>query len=215
VKVSVHVRASTVRDGDFHIDGDPVALHHRRQAFVPGPWTQLDEVHGATVRVVEQPGQFDGEIGDAAVARCPGAVLSVWVGDCAPVVLIGSDGAVGVAHAGWRGALDGVVQAAVRSMASPSVEAILGACIGPCCYEFGAADLARMVERYGSEVSATTDWGTPSLSMPAVVRAALAEVGATLRDESECTMCHPERWFSHRRGQHGRQVMTVRAMVAA
>jgi hypothetical protein len=211
----VHVRCSTRLDGDFHLDIDRSTLEHRRQAFEPGPWTQLDEVHGARVLQVHRPGEFDMAEGDAAVTACEGAVLAVWVGDCAPVVLLGDNGAVGVAHAGWRGALDGVLQAAVgamRDIGSAGVDAVLGPCIHPCCYEFGQTDLQTVVDRHGLSVAAFTTWGTPSLSMPAVVESALAEVGVGVSLMSSCTRCSPDTYFSHRRGDKGRQVMTVTAM---
>lgn len=208
----VHVRCSTVVDGDFHLDGPPVALAHRRQAFERGPWTQLDEVHGTRVVEVRTPGEHDGAEADAAVTRCTDAVLSVWVGDCAPVALVG-DGVTAVAHAGWRGALDGILPATVAAMGD-APQAVLGPCAHACCYEFGADLLHRFVGRFGAAVAGTTTWGTPSLSMPHVVRASLAEVGVSVTDLSECTVCHPDRWFSHRRGQAQRQVMTVRMMEA-
>ncbi len=209
----VHVQCSSRSDGDFHLDIDPRVLEHRRQSFAPGAWTQLDEVHGVGVVVVDRPGACDRAEGDAAVTSSLGAVLSVWVGDCAPVVLVGDDGAVGVAHAGWRGALDGVLQAAVEAMPSTTVEAVLGPCIHSCCYEFGADDLHRVVARYGEQVRSTTREGAPALSMPAVVKAALAEVGVSLDVLSECTRCSPTEFYSHRRGDRGRQVMTVSAMM--
>lgn len=108
-----------------------------------GVWTQLDEVHGVDVRHVHQPGEHDFAIGDAAVTSCRNAVLSVWVGDCAPVVFYSADGALAAAHAGWRGALDGVLQSTVAAMPSAPLAAVLGPCIHPCCYEFGADDLGR------------------------------------------------------------------------
>lgn len=211
------MRTSTVADGDFHLDTvPPVVLAHRRQAFVPGPWTQLDEVHGNDVLVVTVPGEHDGAVGDAAVTRIPGAVLSVWVGDCAPVVLVGDDvhghGVVAAAHAGWKGALEGVLQRTVEAMQAARVEAVLGPCIHGCCNEFGPDLLEQFVDRFGPQVAATTTWGTPSLHLPAVVQAALAEVGVAMRDESSCTRCTTS-WFSHRRGDAGRHVMCVRMMV--
>ena len=211
----VHVRCSTRADGDFHLEMDPVVLDHRRQSFMPGSWTQLDEVHGTNVVAVQRPGEFDRVEGDAAITACVGAVLAVWVGDCAPVVLLGDDGAVGVVHAGWRGALAGVLQAAVAAMPSQRVDAVLGPCIHPCCYEFGADDLERVTDRYGSSVVASTRWGSSALSMPAVVSAALDEVGVGLESLSRCTCCSPDTFFSHRRGERGRQVMTVTSMRAA
>lgn len=208
-----HLRCSTIADGDFHLEHHPVALAHRRQAFAPGRWTQLDEVHGVEVRVVTVPGEFDGAIGDAAVTRVRGAVLSVWVGDCAPVLMAGAgasgEGVIAVAHAGWRGALDGVLQATVHAAEATDLAAVLGPCIHGCCNEFGADLLAQFVDRFGPEVAARTSWGTPSLHLPAVVAAALAEVGVPVRDIGACTRCHPERWFSHRRGQSERHVCTL------
>lgn len=215
---TVHVRWSTVRDGDFHLESHPVALAHRRQAFTPGAWTQLDEVHGTTVVQVDAPGHHDGAVADAAVSDRSGCVLSVWVGDCAPLAMVGARGVIGVAHAGWRGAADGVVQAtvaAMRRLGSGAVTVLLGPCIHPCCYEFGAADLDPLRARFGDGVEAVTSWGTRALSLPALVRSAAFEAGATLVDRSECTRCRPDRWFSHRRGQRGRQVVTVTKMATA
>jgi polyphenol oxidase len=206
-----HIRCSTVLDGDFHLDGDAVALAHRQQSFAPGPWTHLDEVHGTAVRIVTRPGEWDRCEGDASVTRVPGAVLSVWVGDCAPVVLVGEDddgGVIAAAHAGWRGALDGVLSATVTAMGARDVHAVLGPCIGPCCYEFGDDLLERFVGRFGPSVRATTTWGTPSLSMPEVVRRALGEFDVPVERVGGCTRCD-SRWFSHRRGDSGRHVVTA------
>lgn len=216
----VRVRCSTVADGDFHIDGSRSALFHRRAAFEPGRWTQPDEVHGTVVRCVGHPGEHDLDIADAVVTRCRGAVLAAWVGDCAPVVFIGDDGTIAAAHAGWSGALDGVLQATVNAMRAAApvvpVRAVLGPCIHACCYEFGPELLAQFAARFGSQVTGTTAWGTPALHMPAVVAAACAEVGVPLLDRSSCTGCHPDLFFSHRvRGQRGRQVMTISKRAAA
>jgi len=210
--LTARVRCSTTADGDFHLESDPVALRHRRQAFMAGAWTQLDEVHGTVVRVVERPGDFDGAVGDGAVTRCPGAVLAVWVGDCAPVVLVGQSGAVGVVHAGWRGALAGVLEHALVSMGSigaGDVRAVLGPCVHACCYEFGSDDMQPFVERLGGAVVGRTTWGTPSLDMPAVVNGVLAERQVPVVRVGGCTACSGGRWFSHRRGDRGRHVMAV------
>jgi len=212
-----HIRCSTVLDGDFHLDADPVGLAQRQQAFTPGAWTHLDEVHGTRVRIVTRAGEWDRCEGDAAVTRVPGAVLSVWVGDCAPVVLVGEDhdgGVIATAHAGWRGALDGVLPATVAAMHARGVRAVLGPCIDACCYEFGPDLLATFVQRFGMHVASTTTWGTPSLSMPEVVRRSLAECEVPVQRVGGCTRCDP-RWFSHRRGDLGRHVMTATMVRAA
>lgn len=211
----VEVRCSTRADGDFHVESPRSELLACRERFSDGVWTQLDEVHGTEVRMVTTPGEHDFAVGDALVTDLPDVVLGVWVGDCAPVVLIADDGTIGAAHAGWKGALDGVLPATLTAMgANPAtVRGVLGPCIHPCCYEFGAEDLARFVARFGPSVAARTSWGTPALDLPRVVTASLAEVGITVTDIGGCTGCD-ERWFSHRRrSEAGRQVMTVRKQV--
>lgn len=212
----VHARCSTVADGDFHLDRAGSALAARRAAFAPGSWTQLDEVHGTRVVVVGAPGEHDGEIGDGAVTACRGAVLAVWVGDCVPLVLAHESGAVGVVHAGWRGLLAGVVGEGVaavrRGWGDGDIAAWIGPSIRACCYEFGPDDLDLVAARFGDTVRATTSGGSSALSMPVAVRAALAECGVALVDEAgPCTRCD-HRFFSHRRGDSGRHVVTARTM---
>ena len=153
---TVQIRCSTMADGDFHLDGHRAALLHRRAAFAPGVWTQLDEVHGTAVLRVTHPGEHDFATGDAAITDRRNAVLAAWVGDCAPVALVGDDGTIAVVHAGWRGALAGVLQATVSQMSSGTVVAVLGHCIHPCCYEFGEPDRAPFRARFGAHVEART-----------------------------------------------------------
>ncbi len=218
---TVEVRCSTVRDGDFHVEAPWPALAHRRSAFAPGGiWTQLDEVHGVQVRTVTTPGEHDLAAGDGLVTDVVGAVLAVWVGDCAPVVLVSDDGVLGAAHAGWRGALAGVLPATVAAMravpgprstgSQGAISAYLGPCIHPCCYEFGDTDLVRFEQRFGPTVVATTAWGTPALHLPEVIRRSLEECGVDVVDVGGCTGCRDDLWFSHRRrAQPQRQVMTI------
>jgi YfiH family protein len=210
---AVHIRCSERVDGDFHLEQPTDVLAARRRQFVDLPWTQLDEVHGATVLVVDRPGAFDGVIGDALVTDVDDTVLGIWVGDCAPVALVGDTGVLGAAHAGWKGIERGVLQATVatmRRLGCAEIDAVLGPCIHPCCYEFGAADLERLADRFGGSVVARTREDMPALDVVAAVRAALGEVGVRLDDRSVCTGCAADRFYSHRaRRDSGRQVMAV------
>jgi len=87
--------------------------------------------------------------GDAVVSKTPGVVCGALHADCAPVLIVDPEArVVAAAHAGWRGALDGVVQAAVDSMvelgAAPSrMVAAVGPCIGPDSYEVGLEFFAK------------------------------------------------------------------------
>ena len=179
----------------------------------PVPWVPMRQVHGAAVAV-------DGAHGpacdaDAVVVTRPGLAGAVLTADCAPVAIVGT-GAVAAVHAGWRGLVAGVIGAAVRTMRDlgvEPVEAIVGPCIHPCCYEFGPDDLAVVESALppsATGLRATTTSGAPALDVPAAVRVALAEVGVPRVTEiGVCTSCSPD-YFSHRRdGTTGRQGLLV------
>ena len=177
-----------------------MALAERRKHLSAHPWTWLRQVHGRVVVTVDEPGQHAGVEGDALVTAVPGAVLAIQTADCAPVVLLGS-ASVGAVHAGWAGARDGVLQAAVaalRDLDDGPVAAVLGPCIHAGGYAFGEEDLRVMVDRYGDGVRGVDRFGSPALSMPAVVRAALAEVGVVDIVQLDGDTSADERWFSHR-----------------
>ncbi|HEX9992736.1 MAG TPA: laccase domain-containing protein, partial [Acidimicrobiales bacterium] len=189
-------------------------LGERRRAVAPGAWTWLRQVHGDGVVTVTAPGEGAGRDADAAVTAVPGAVLAVGVADCAPVLLTSPDGVVGAVHAGWRGVAAGVVERAVAAMAALGagrVDAVVGPCIGPECYEFGADDLAQVVAALGPSVAAATAAGRPALDLVAAVRVAAARAGvATVDAVGRCTACEPGAFFSHRaRRDAGRQVGVV------
>ena len=207
------LRCSTRTEGDFHRERVPMAeLDARRRRFVDLPWTQLDEHHGVDVVVVDTPGAADGERGDVAITSAVGAVLGCWVGDCAPVVLIGGQRQFAVVHAGWRGLAAGIVDVAIDAFDEPVERAILGPAIGACCYEFHAADAALVaagVHASVDDVMASTTWGTPSLDVAAAVAAACAGWGLAVDVIGGCTGC-AYHGFSHRmRGDAQRHVVAV------
>ena len=169
-------------------------------------------MHGSRVVTVAAPGQHDGATADASVTAVPGAALGIWVGDCAPVALVSTEGVVGAAHAGWRGLLAGVLPATVAAMRTLGAERIgahVGPFVHPGCYEFGADDLALVEARFGPAVRARTTWGTPALDVGAVIEASLAEVGVGIATTGPCTACSPELWSHRARGERERQGMVV------
>jgi YfiH family protein len=107
---------------------------------------RMHQVHGNGVLAVRQGDslpEFWGT-GDVAVADHPGVALAVKVADCVPILLADTrTGAVGAAHAGWRGAAAGIAMTAVQAMIStfgtrPSdLVAAIGPSIGPCCCRVG------------------------------------------------------------------------------
>lgn len=192
----IRVRSTGCAQGDLIGDGAQVA--GRRRAVVDLPWTVLDQVHGARVVVVERPGGATGTAADAAVATSSGAALAVLTADCAPVAFASPEGILGIAHAGWRGLRAGVLETTVttmRRLGATRVEAVLGPCIGPCCYPFGAMELESLVARVGEPVRAVDRTGAPALDLPAGVRAILHSSGAVLvGDAATCTSCSDDHW---------------------
>jgi YfiH family protein len=189
-----------------------VGVDDRRRALAPRAWSWLRQVHGAQVLLVDSPGAHAGDEADALVTATPGCVLSVQVADCAPVALV-ADGVVGVAHAGWRGLAEGVLPAtadAMRGLGAERIEARLGPCIHPGCYEFGADDLEAVVARLGPEVRATTHAGAPALDLPAAVRASLAGAGVeVVADAGTCTACSAALWSHRASGDRERQAVVA------
>jgi YfiH family protein len=102
----------------------------------------LKQVHGTDVITVDTPwptGQ--GPAADALVTRRPGIALGVITADCAPVLFHdAAAGVIGAAHAGWRGAAAGILEATVAAMhdlGATHITAVVGPCIGPRSYEVG------------------------------------------------------------------------------
>lgn len=190
-------------------DGPPEDL----LAGAPRPWTALDQVHGATVAVVERPGAASGTPADAAVTDLPGTALSIRVADCVPVALLG-DSAIAVAHAGWRGLAAGVLEASLDALAeldgegsAEEVIAVVGPHIGPCCYEFGEDDLAHLVATFGSGVAAETRDGRPALDLAAAVGVSLGRRGVSATFDGACTSCDDRHWSFRATGTACRQAM--------
>jgi hypothetical protein len=154
-------------------------------------WATVRQVHGSVVVRAETSGELDEA--DAIWSDVPGLPIAVFTADCFGVVLI-SDSAVGVAHAGWRGVTSGVVPALrVEMMQSGHVPrvAAIGPGIGPCCFEVGS-DVA---DRFPEDVTETR-WGSTSVDLAKVLSRQLDGLDTWL--SGACTM-HETSLYSHRR----------------
>ncbi len=194
-------------DGDFRVDGPLDELEARRRGLVDHRWTWLRQVHGHRVVVVSQPGEGAGTEADGAVTNALNCPLAVTTADCAPVVLVAEEG-FAVVHAGWRGLMAGVIDNAAQALAAiggPAVATLIGPCINPAAYEFGADDLELAAAALGPAVRAATAWGTPALDVPVAVEVVCRRLGwPPPSARPPCTS--QGRYFSYRtRGDHGRQ----------
>ncbi len=176
-------------------------------------------IHSADVSTINQAnrqrvmGQADG-----LITATPDIYLSMRFGDCTPLIFYDPlRGAVGLAHAGWRGTMYNIAGATVRAMVEQfdcragDIMAVIGPAIGPCCYEVGPevidaaastlADSASLfVRRNGRADRAHFDLWEAN-------RRQLAAAGVKHIIQSElCTACRTDQFFSHRaeRGRTGR-----------
>ncbi|MDQ4070943.1 MAG: polyphenol oxidase family protein [Actinomycetota bacterium] len=207
-------------EGDMGHGGDRVVVVRtdvaaRRRAVVDLPWTWLRQVHGARVVRVDEPGGGAGTVADAAVTDRPGCALAVLTADCAPVAFASPEGVIGVAHAGWRGAVAGVLEATVaemRALGATTVTAVIGPCIRPGCYEFGPPELDDVASHLGDGMRASTTDGRPALDLPAAVRTGLARAGVAeedVRDIGLCTACGDGHFSWRARRERQRQAAVI------
>jgi polyphenol oxidase len=135
---------------------EAVAENRARMAFAigidPDRFLVPFQVHSRDAIIAEAPWAPDGRPrGDAIVTATPGLGLAVTGADCG--VILFADGAahvIGAAHAGWKGALNGIVEAALEAMEKlgavrSRIRAVLGPTIGPDSYEVGTDFIARFI----------------------------------------------------------------------
>ncbi|MGA7098221.1 MAG: polyphenol oxidase family protein [Acidimicrobiia bacterium] len=190
------VAFTDARDGDML--ADPVARAGvAARLHISTSWATVAQEHGDGVVQVDGPG--DHGPADAMWTTRSDLPVAVLTADCLGVVLK-SDTAVGVAHAGWRGAQSGIVgrlrEVMGRSSGAPR-RAWVGPGIGVCCFEVGEEVSSSFPTFLGE-----TTWGSVSVDLLAVIRTQLE--GLEIWTADQCTM-HQPGFLSHRRdGTPGR-----------
>jgi YfiH family protein len=200
-------------------DRDSVLENRRRAAEAVGApvLVGLMQVHGDAVAVVDEPWATGaGPRADAMVTRRPGIGLGIITADCAPVLFAGP-GVVGAAHAGWRGALGGILEATLAAMGPGPITAVIGPCIGPASYEVAADLRDAVLARNPADACFFAD-GRPGhwlFDLPGYCAARLTAAGADAHVLGVDTLPDDERFFSHRRrtlaggGPIGHQISIV------
>lgn len=179
-------------------DGDARKSEAARQRLsarigIAAEWAYPTQVHGACVLEAAVAGHL-GEA-DAVYTTHAGLPIAVATADCVPVILEGPD-VVAVVHAGWRGAVAGVIPAALGAIdrAGCAIEqAAIGPSIGPCCYEVGD-DVARLFPGYVGVTRA----GTTSIDIASYLEAQLDHL--QVWRSNVCT-CHSATHHSYRRSR--------------
>jgi YfiH family protein len=167
------------------------------------------QVHSAVVRVAEAGWEPARPEGDAVVSAVPGVMCGVLTADCAPVLLADVEaGVVGAAHAGWKGALGGVVGSTVHAMQALGARtdrmvAVVGPCIGPDSYEVGDDYAERFAhhdpgsERFfrAGDTAERRLFDLPGFVLWRLEQAGVGEAAWTGDD----TLADAERFYSNRR----------------
>ena len=190
---------------------DAVQENRRRAGSLFGgrPLLTAYQVHSAIAVVADGPWPDGAPEADAVVTATPGVICGALAADCAPVLLADAEARlVGAAHAGWKGALTGVVEAAIARMEGLGarrgrLSAVVGPCIGPRSYEVGLEFLDRfaavdpLYERFFSPAAAPEK---RMFDLPAFVLARLRAAGVeTCEWIGRDTCAEPELFFSNRR----------------
>jgi purine-nucleoside/S-methyl-5'-thioadenosine phosphorylase / adenosine deaminase len=210
---------------------DPVAVTENRvrvaRFLTAESLITAHQVHSATAVVVERGWSLEARPrADAIVTATRGLALGVLTADCAPVLFADAQaGVVGAAHAGWRGALSGVLEATLAAMETlgarrPRIEAAVGPCITRPAYEVGfefkQAFLAG--DAASAQFFARPDGdqrARPHFDLPGYVLYRLARAGLSPGAPPPCTYAGQEDFFSYRRSQarneadYGRQISAI------
>ena len=154
---------------------------------------------------------------DALVTNEPGTALVIYTADCTPILLWDPvTGAVGAAHAGWRGTAADIAGKTVQAMVNhygcdpKNIRAAIGPNIGPCCFETDADVPQAMVEALGEAAYSCIRETGPKyyVNLKEMNALFLRRAGVTqIEISSDCTACQPDRFWSHRRvgGNRGSQ----------
>lgn len=175
----------------------------------PKALVTIYQVHGTDVAEAKTPWPArEAPKADAVVSRVPGIALGIQTADCAPILLCdGTNRVIGAVHAGWRGALDGVIGAAVRAMAGlgavpAATHAAIGPCIGQASYQVGPEFPAPFLAQDGDNARFFVDDGDGRwrFDLAGYVAADLQAQGVGHVEHTGHDTCRDrEQFFSYRR----------------
>ncbi|HZC57193.1 MAG TPA: peptidoglycan editing factor PgeF [Xanthobacteraceae bacterium] len=179
----------------------------------PRRFLTLYQIHSPNVVVAEAPWTAEERPrADAIVTRMRALAIGVTTADCGPVLFADPQaGVIGAAHAGWRGALAGVIEATVEAMerlgaARGHIRAAIGPMIRQSNYEVGP----DLIARFAAEDGASSRFFAPAsrnghalFDLGGYVAARLVRTGVSeVEDLGLCTYADPDRFFSYRRTTH-------------
>jgi len=174
----------------------------------------LKQIHSTRVAVFDSPvkaGVMSQGEGDALVTNRPQFLLVVRTADCVPVLLIDhKTGVIGAIHAGWRGAIGGIVSKTIQTCVEQfgsnvaHMHMAIGPSIGPCCYEIDAPVIEPLQTCYPDwlGVLQETTEGKGMLDLKKLIWHQILASGIPehqVERIEECTRCRDDLFFSYRR----------------
>jgi len=213
-------------------DDDPTLIARNRALVAQHLKAQHDDVvtlyqvHGSTAFTASKPvAHADRPQADAVITRTPGLAVGVLTADCAPVLFADPEArVVGAAHAGWRGAAAGILEAAIAEMERlgakrERIRAAIGPAINQVSYEVGPELEAELLKCCPSNVQyfsrnnprARAHFDLPGYVESRLVAAAIGEI----ERQSLCTYENESLFYSFRRSRHreegdyGRQISAI------
>ena len=195
-----------------------VSKNRRRVAewmgVLPEALITVHQIHSPDAIIVRAPFPGDRPKADAIVTDRPGIAVAAASADCGPVLFADPNArVVGAAHAGWKGALTGVLESTIDAMETlgalrENIIAVLGPSISQKNYEVGPEFIARFVEANDGNARYFVPSGTAGhalfdLNLYTVDR--LTEAGVTATQLGRCTYAEEDLFFSYRRTTHRRE----------
>ena len=208
---------------------ESVAENRRRfcskLAIEVGSLVISQQIHGNTTTVINDSHKGHGAYGhedaisstDGMITESRGVALAVLTADCVPVLVVDPlRKAIGIAHAGWRGALSMIAAKTVLKMRDTfgtepaDCLVALGPCIGPCCYKAGEDVISQFQSAFGPAICVAKD----RLDLQLAVQLQLAGVGvekSNISSSKLCTACNRDLFYSYRAegGRTGRMMSVI------
>ena len=210
-------------------DPDHVKENRARMAAAlhidPSHFLSLYQIHSADVITVTEPWTADARPkADGMVTNMPGLALGIGTADCGPILFIDENAhVIGACHAGWKGALGGVIDATVNAMEKlgadrTHIRAALGPTISRAAYEVGLDFVAQFETQDKSGLAFFSEGKTPDkrqFDLPAYIGHRIKRAGLLqYEDLALCTYADEKRFFSFRRTTH-RQEHDYGRLIAA
>ena len=207
-------------NGGLGSNDDPVhvAENRRRMAaqmgVAPERFLSVHQIHSPDVVVATGPWQGDKPRADALVTRTEGIAIGVTAADCGPILFVDPTARViGAAHAGWKGALTGVLESTVAAMEKLGADrsgmlAAIGPLIRQHSYEVGGEFVERFLDADADNaaffIPSVRD-GHAMFDLAGFIRMRLENAGVLMIDDIGVDTYSDDRFYSYRRSVHRKE----------